>query len=74
LANFSVADLVYADKVDPVGISTWTNSLQGLAEFKKKGGKLITFHGTRDPVRRIILSLVENMPHGVLNSRDRMPV
>lgn len=53
LDNFSVADLVIAGALDPVGISTWRNALTGLAEFKNKGGKLLTFHGTRDPVRRI---------------------
>ncbi|KAF9648960.1 tannase and feruloyl esterase [Thelephora ganbajun] len=50
LANFSVADIEYADSVDPVGVSTWENALQGLAEFKRKGGKLLTYHGTRDPM------------------------
>ena len=71
-----MADLVYADTVDPVGISTWTNSLQGLAEFKNKGGKLLTYHGTRDPVRPILLLLVGgHTPQSVanLNSRKMLP-
>jgi hypothetical protein len=59
LANFSVVDIEYADSIDPVGISTWTNALQGLGRFKQKGGKLLTFHGTRDPVRPILRLLVK---------------
>jgi len=46
--NFSVDDLVYARSVDPVGMSTWENALPGLAQFKEKGGKILTYHGTRD--------------------------
>ena len=71
-----MTDIVYADTVDPVGISTWTNSLQGLAEFKNKGGKLLTYHGTRDPVRRILLLLVEgHTPQSTanLNSCQTIP-
>lgn len=48
--NFSVVDVEYSDTVDPVGISTWSNAVEGLGEFRDKGGKVITFHGTRDPV------------------------
>lgn len=48
--NFSVADMEYSDTVDPVGISTWSNAVEGLGKYRKKGGKVITFHGTRDPV------------------------
>jgi len=48
--GFSVADLEYAGTVDPVGISTWSNAVKGLGKFKDKGGKVLTYHGTRDPV------------------------
>ncbi|KAF9648832.1 tannase and feruloyl esterase [Thelephora ganbajun] len=47
--NFSVSDLEYTKTVDPAGISTWTNAIHGLCKFRDKGGKVITFHGTRDP-------------------------
>jgi len=50
LDTFSVSDIEYADAVDPVGISTWSNAVDGLGEFRDKGGKVLTFHGTRDPV------------------------
>ena len=46
----TVADLEYADTIDPAGISTWANAVEGLGQFRNKGGKVITFHGTRDPV------------------------
>jgi len=48
--GFSVSDIEYADTVDPVGISTWSNAVKGLGEFRDKGGKVLTYHGTRDPV------------------------
>lgn len=52
--NFSVADIEYANKVDPLGISTWSNAVDGLGKYREKGGKVLTFHGTRDPVRNLI--------------------
>jgi len=64
LDGFSVADLEYADTVDPVGISTWSNVVDGLSGFRNKGGKVITFHGTRDPVSHPIES---SMPRYSLN-------
>jgi len=56
--GFSVSDIEYADTVDPVGISTWSNTANGLGEFKDKGGKILSYHGTRDPVRYSIKFLV----------------
>jgi len=56
--GFSVSDLEYADTVDPVGISTWSNVVDGLVEFRDKGGKVFSFHGTRDPVCHPIESLM----------------
>ena len=48
-------DLEYADAVDPVGISTWDDALPGLAQFKRRGGKLLTYHGSQDPVGPTLL-------------------
>jgi len=65
---------MHADVADPVGVSTWGNSLQGLAKFKDKGDKLLTFHGTQNPVRRTRFLLVESHRAADLNSRDRVSV
>jgi feruloyl esterase len=46
--NFSVADIEYADTVDPGGISTWSGDLSG---FRNHGGKLLAYHGSSDAVR-----------------------
>jgi hypothetical protein len=43
-----------ADAIDPFGISTWTNVVPGLGEYWKKGGKILTYTGTRDPVCRFL--------------------
>jgi len=56
--GFSVTDLEYADTVDPAGISTWSNTVDGLSKFRDKGGKVITFHGTLDSVCYPVESLV----------------
>lgn len=43
--NFSISDILFADKINPGGIRTWDGDL---SEFKKKGRKFLTYHGTRD--------------------------
>ena len=57
-------DLEYADALDPVGISTWDNALPGLAQFKRRGGKMLTYHGTRDPVGPTLL-IERPVPYGL---------
>lgn len=54
----TVTDLEYAGTVDPAGISTWSNAVDGLGDFRESGGKIITYHGTRDPVRYLTESFI----------------
>jgi hypothetical protein len=48
--NFSMKDVELMNKVNPGGISTYNGDLSA---FRKRGGKFLTFHGRRDPVRPI---------------------
>ncbi|KAF8518084.1 tannase and feruloyl esterase [Gautieria morchelliformis] len=43
--NFSVADIEFADTINPGGISTWNGDLSA---FQNRGGKIISYHGRRD--------------------------
>ena len=52
--GLTVSDLEYADTVDPAGISTWSNVVDGLGRFRDRGGKVLTYHGTYDQVRHPI--------------------
>jgi len=68
--NFSVADLEYSDEVDPVGISSWTNIVKGVSKYGRKGGKIITFHGTRDPA---VPSRSSKLWHEMLDAKFSHP-
>jgi feruloyl esterase len=43
-----VQDIEFADTINPGGIATWSGNF---SDFLNKGGKLLTYHGTADPVR-----------------------
>ena len=45
MTGFSYKDLDYANKVDPYRISTINPDI---SKYAKKGGKILTFHGTAD--------------------------
>ncbi|KAF7325061.1 Carboxylic ester hydrolase [Mycena kentingensis (nom. inval.)] len=45
--NFSVADVKRFDQINPGGIATFSGDMSA---FRKRGGKLLTFHGRRDPL------------------------
>ncbi|KAF9020012.1 tannase and feruloyl esterase [Hymenopellis radicata] len=45
--NFSLADLYYADIMDPFGISSYIGDL---SPFKEQGGKYLAYHGRADPL------------------------
>jgi len=64
----SASDLEYSDTADPAGISTWSNIAKGLGKYGAKGGKILTYHGTRDPV---IPSRNSKMFHELLTSKLR---
>jgi feruloyl esterase len=46
-SNFSIQDIEYADVVNPGDIRTWSTDFN---KFRARDGKLLTFHGRRDPV------------------------
>lgn len=43
--NFTVADIEFAQSLDPSGISTHKADI---SPFMQRGGKLLTYHGTMD--------------------------
>lgn len=43
--NFTVADVEFAQRLDPSGISTMNADIQ---PFLDRGGKILTYHGTQD--------------------------
>ncbi|KAF8516430.1 tannase and feruloyl esterase [Hysterangium stoloniferum] len=45
-ADYSIADVEYTSMLDLGGVSTWNGSL---TSFRERGGKIITYHGRRDP-------------------------
>jgi feruloyl esterase len=45
LKSITQADMEYAEKMDPGGISAWNGSL---SEFKSQGRKLLMWHGLQD--------------------------
>ena len=45
--NFGVADIEFADTINPGGISTWNVDLSA---FHDRGGKIVAYHGRGDEV------------------------
>jgi hypothetical protein len=48
--NFGLADIALFEKINAGGISTFSGELSA---FRNRGGKFLTYHGHRDPVRDI---------------------
>lgn len=46
-SSFVLDDIYLANKADPGQISTFSGDL---SEFKARGGKFLTYHGSRDDV------------------------
>ncbi|KAJ7800999.1 tannase and feruloyl esterase [Mycena olivaceomarginata] len=59
--NFSLQDIALFVDVNAGGIATFDGDLSA---FRDRGGKFLTYHGQRDPVRLSICHLL-----GILNSR-----
>lgn len=52
--DFGVEDIEIGVRKDPGGISAFSGDM---ADFKARGGKLLTYHGRRDEVREVIVTL-----------------
>jgi hypothetical protein len=46
-SNFGLEDIEQADQINPGGIATFDGDLSA---FRNRGGKFITYHGSRDPL------------------------
>ncbi|KAF8189512.1 Tannase/feruloyl esterase [Mycena galopus ATCC 62051] len=46
-SNFGLADIALMDQINPGGIATFDGNLSA---FRNRGGKFITYHGSRDPL------------------------
>lgn len=45
--NFGVADIEFADTINPGGIATWNGDFSA---FHDRGGKIVAYHGRGDEV------------------------
>jgi hypothetical protein len=46
-SNFSLTDVELGNQINPGGIATFDGDLSA---FRNRGGKFLTYHGSRDPV------------------------
>ena len=46
-SDYGLDDIYFSNKIDPGGISTFSGDFSA---FRNKGGKFLTYHGSRDEV------------------------
>jgi feruloyl esterase len=53
-SDFGLKDIELMDQINPGGIATFDGDLSA---FRNRGGKFLTFHGSRDPVSCYFLQI-----------------
>ena len=53
-SDYGLDDIYFSNKIDPGGISTFSGDFSA---FRNKGGKFLTYHGSRDEVSNSACSL-----------------